>query len=215
MGSAEESVAESHPTSASTAEEVVEVETSAPAAELSTAPAAPSANPGSDVGDDGDAIEPELLDIVNTDPQPPFDRNRILVNWRVGEGDFAWSPWGENGWSAVEILTVSKRKVKGKATRVDPVSGDARGKFGGATVKLDRLVDRDPLEQGRDRPPPPSEVFHVTEVAVEIPPPESAPPAHPIKPNEPAQTAEPSSDQTSRIVKLFQLLEDDATIDDW
>ena len=171
------------------------------------------------------------LEVAGDVAGPGFDRNRIYVNWQVREGDFAWAPYGKNRWSAIEITSISKRRVNGKATRVDPVSGDAKGKFGGANVKLSRLVRRDPEAQGRDKPPPPHVVFQEQPAA----PPPPPPPEEPDRDIKPANEEElpkgdfevgisesgerpgrePDQDQLDRVGKLFELFDDDSTTSDW
>ena len=140
-----------------------------------------------------------------------------LLAWQVTNGGTYWASKGNTKWSAVRIIKVSRRWAQ--VERVVPRNGKIIHRKG--KVKLEELVKRDPNLKGKDKPKaPPSEVFaKVREIRAEakvaakdMPAPiqEVPPVVAPIK-RTPAEEAA----HLKRLEKLFEMLEDDSTDDDW
>jgi len=104
-------------------------------------------------------------------------RRRILLPWQVQRGSNVWAPWGKSGWSAVEIREPQRKWAKG--LRVKPATGEevAKGK-----VPIGRLLKRDPMLKGKDRPSlTPDEIFAAPptdEASAEAPESSKDDPAH-------------------------------------
>ncbi len=143
------------------------------------------------------------------------DLPKPLLPVHVGLGGTYWAAKGDTKWSAVRILKVLR--VKADVERVIPRNQKIIHRKG--KVKLDELVARDPKLKGKDKPTaPPKEVFadvreareRVKEVPVVPVVPTPAP-----KPPVPKMTAKDQEAQRKRVEKLFELLRDDSTDDDW
>lgn len=153
--------------------------------------------------------------------KPRTQGRHVLPHEACVNGTF-WAPYGEKGWSAVRIHTVGYKHAR--VDRVRPKTQEVvttKGK-----VRLDELVKRDPNLIGADRPrQTPDEVFATfrrsraaleekekeqkameqtsqSEVSVEVP-------------RAPERTPEEEQARDAAIAKLFDLLEDETTNDDW
>lgn len=140
-----------------------------------------------------------------------------LLPWQVCNGSTYWAAKGDTKWSAVRILKVLR--VKADVERVIPRSQKIIHRKG--KVRLDELVKRDPKLKGKDKPTaPPAEVFkqvrelreEETQVAETVPEPAPEPEATP-----PAKkpTLDEEAARRERVSRLFELLADDSTDDDW
>lgn len=149
------------------------------------------------------------------------DLPKPLLPIHVGLGGTYWAAKGDTKWSAVRVLKVLR--VKADVERVVPRNQEIIHRKG--KVKLDELVARDPKLKGKDKPvAPPKEVFadvreaherdKETPVVPETPETPVAP-APAVKPPVPKMTAKEQAAQHKRIEKLFELLSDDSTDDDW
>lgn len=65
----------------------------------------------------------------------------------VSVGNCYWSAWGNKGWSAVKVLSISGDTAE--AQRVKPKTGEI---IRTSKVKLDRLAPRNPALKGSDMP---------------------------------------------------------------
>lgn len=84
---------------------------------------------------------------------------RVLLPWQVGTATHAWAPWGDSGWSAVEIKGLAPKWCR--ANRVNARTGEVVATS--AKVRRSRLLKRDPEQLGKDKPAlSPSEVFGVS-----------------------------------------------------
>lgn len=136
-------------------------------------------------------------------------RDRILLPFQIRRGSNVWAPWGVSGWSAIEVVTPSRKWAKGY--RVKPATNE-RGPQG--KVPLDRLLKRDPSLKGKDKPEhTPDEVF--AHVVKESPPEPKKPveerPAPPPEPVKPLSEKE----QRKRMKKLLDMFADGTTTSDW
>lgn len=78
----------------------------------------------------------------------------LVLPHMVRPGGNFWAPFGDKGWSAVTINSVSRLWCK--ATRVKPTTGDVVTT--GSKVRRDELVRRNPDMDGRDKPTEPASV---------------------------------------------------------
>jgi hypothetical protein len=140
-----------------------------------------------------------------------------LLPIHVGIGGTYWAAKGDTKWSAVRILRVLRKKAE--VERVIPRSQKIIHRQG--KVKLDELVKRDPKLNGKDKPKsPPAEVFAEVREAreqqrqlvaeappVPIPQPQTKVPV--------VRTPEEEAETRAHVAKLFDLLDDGSTTDDW
>jgi hypothetical protein len=140
-----------------------------------------------------------------------------LLPIHVGVGGTYWAAKGDTKWSAVRVLRVLR--VKAEVERVIPRNQKIIHRKG--KVKLDELVKRDPKLKGKDKPKaPPAEVFKEVREAREKqkqlaaePPPKPVPQPEVKAPV--ARTPEEEAEAMERLAKLFDLLDDGSTTDDW
>ena len=134
----------------------------------------------------------------------------------VGAGGAYWAAKGDTKWSAVRVIKVQRKWAQ--VERVLPHNQKIIHRKG--KVKLDELVKRDPKLKGKDKPTaPPKEVFATVrqdrekaKEQVEITPVAVVTPA-PVAPK--PQTPKEEAATQARLAKLFDLLGDDSTDDDW
>ena len=141
-------------------------------------------------------------------PQPLFPIH-------IGAGGTYWAAKGDTKWSAVRVLKVLR--VRAEVERVIPRNGNVIHRKG--KVRLDELVKRDPKRKGKDKPKaPPAEVFESVRAAriqekhavpaTSEPIPEPEPKPEPPRPPGKRLSSE-------EVDKLFELVNDDSTDDDW
>jgi hypothetical protein len=152
-------------------------------------------------------------------PPPPTEKElhaaavaeakaRVRFEWQVSVGQAYWSPWGEDGWSAV-VLTELKR-IWCRARRVDPRTGEVTSEK--AKVRRDRLVKRDPALKGKDRPPDRPSVI----VPPATRPAETAAPVPELCPTPTVErTPGEQACVNAAVAELLKLLDDDSTTSDW
>lgn len=149
-----------------------------------------------------------------TDDLPAL-RKRILFPFQIQRGSRVWAPWGVSGWSAIEVVSPSRKWAKGY--RVKPATEERGAK---AKIPLDRLLKRDPSLKGKDKPEhSPDDVFaHMPKP--EKKPKEPEPPPTPPSPPPPTKPEKPEKPLTEkqrlkRIQHLLDLFPEQLTTDDW
>jgi len=101
------------------------------------------------------------------------------------EKDF-WAPFGEKRWSAVRVLSVTDGIAE--VNRVDPSSNQPKSRR--TKVKASQLLKRDPALKGEDKPTSaPAEMF--------------------------SEQTKREETRREKITRLFALIDDGSTIDDW
>lgn len=135
---------------------------------------------------------------------------RYLFPQMVSPKTRAWAPWGESGWSAVDIKGVSH--VWCRANRVDPRTGETIRTT--AKVRRDRLFKRDPELKGKDKP-----TVKPDDVAMTVEPEEPAEgvSADPKPEPEPVKTLSPEEDAAAqaKLASLLDTIDDDSQDSDW
>lgn len=161
-------------------------------------------------------------------------RRRILLDFQIQRGTNAWAPWGQSGWSAVEVQKAQRKWAQ--VHRIKPATGERSGKTTGK-VRKDQLIKRDPALKGADRPEfTPEEIFTeaVTpeDVTVELSPPvveEKQVEAVLDRPasmlgaraltapaeQRPKLTPREHKAKIEAIERALALIDDDSTEDDW
>jgi len=132
---------------------------------------------------------------------------RWIMPWCVGQKTHAWAPWGVSGWSAVDIKGTSRTWCR--ANRVDPRTGETVSTS--AKVRRDRLIKRDPELRGKDKP-----TMNPDDALPTLAPEVSADPT-PAAPVEPVVklTPEEQAARAAALAPLLDLIDDDATDEDW
>ena len=132
--------------------------------------------------------------------------------WLVQARTTIWAPFGQTGWSAIEVTEVSR--VWGRGHRVNPSSQKhgAKGKF-----RIEWVISRNPKLKGKDKPHvPPSIALAHLKVKKEL---EPVPMKKEIVVEEPKpvvqRTPKEESATRKKLNKLFDLLKDKSTDEDW
>jgi hypothetical protein len=150
----------------------------------------------------------------------PPKETRHLMQHEVIAGGTYWAPYGNKGWSAVQII--SKGYKHARVARVRPKTQEVINRKG--KVRLDELLRREPKVAGADRPKEtPEEIFGVfraqrkeseekvkQEKQVEEAPVETVETAV-----EPERTPEEEAERQKKLQAIFDLLDDGSTTDDW
>ena len=97
--------------------------------------------------------EKEAAERAKTE-QELAEKPYIVLPHMVRPGGNFWAPFGDKGWSAVTINSVSRLWCK--ATRVKPSTGGVVTT--GSKVRRDELIKRNPDMEGRDKPTDPASV---------------------------------------------------------
>jgi uncharacterized membrane protein len=126
-----------------------------------------------------------------------------MLREHIYPGMTAWAAWGDTGWSAVRVMTVSKSKKNVKVERVDPKTEAPITRR--AKAKISELVKRDSKLKGADKPEaPPAEVFAEQRKAEEV----VAPPPAPTEPAVAPKKALTQEEKDARAEEISKLLHD-------